>query len=115
MYFDELKIACVTPFHKGGFKSDLQNYCPISVLTSFNKIFETIIKKLLLKFWNKFNKFNATQFGFRENYSTTLAITQFCEYIRNETDQNDNVSAIFIDLAKAFDTINPKILLSNLE
>ena len=44
-YFDELKIACVTPLHKGGSKFDLQNYRPISVLTSFNKIFETIIKK----------------------------------------------------------------------
>ena len=43
-YFDELKIARVTPLHKGGSKFDLQNYHPISVLTSFNKIFETIIK-----------------------------------------------------------------------
>ena len=43
-YFDELKIARVTPLHKGGSKFDLQSYRPISVLTSFNKIFETIIK-----------------------------------------------------------------------
>ena len=114
-YFDELKIARVTPLHKGGSKSDLQNYRPISVLTSFNKIFETIIKKRLLKFWNKYNVFTATQFGFRENYSTTLAVTQFCKHIRNETDQNNNVCAIFIDLAKAFDTVNHKILLFKLE
>ena len=114
-YFDELKIARVTPLHKGGSKFDLQNYRPISVLTSFNKIFETIIKKRLLKFWNKYNVFTANQFGFRENYSTTLAVTQFCEYIRNETDQNNNVCAIFMDLAKAFDTVNHEILLSKLE
>ena len=43
-YFDELKIARVTPLHKGDSRSDLQNYRPISVLTSFNKIFKTIIK-----------------------------------------------------------------------
>ena len=54
-YFDELKIAHVTPLHKGGSKSDLQNYCPISVLMSFNKIFVAIIKKRLLKFWNKYS------------------------------------------------------------
>ena len=40
---------------------------------------------------------------------------QFCEYIRNETDQNNNVCAIFMELAKAFDTVNHKILLSKLE
>ena len=43
-YFDELKIARATPLHKGGSKSDLQNYRSTSVLTSFNKVFETIIK-----------------------------------------------------------------------
>ena len=90
-YFDELKIARVTPLHKGGSKSDMHNYRPISVLTSFNKIFEIILIKRLLKFWNKYYVFTATQFGFRENYSTTLAVTQFSEYIRNETDQNNNV------------------------
>ena len=74
-YFDELKIARVTPLHKGGSKSDLQNYRPISVLTLFNKIFETIIKKRLLKFWNKYNVFIAFQAGFRENYSTTFVVT----------------------------------------
>ena len=114
-YFDELKIARVTLLHKGGSKSDMQNYRPISVLTLFNKIFETIIKKRLLKFWKKYNVFTATHFGFRENYSTTLAVTQFCEYIRNETDQNNNVCAIFMDLAKAFNTVNHKILLSKLK
>ena len=114
-YFVELKIARVTPLHKRGSKSDLQNYRPISVLTSFKKILETFIKKCLLKFWNKYNVFTATQFGFRENYSTTLVVTQFCEYIRNETHQNNNVCAIFLDLVKAFDTINHKILLSKLE
>ena len=57
----------------------------------------------------------AAQCGFRENYSTTLLVTQFSEYIRNKTDQNHNVCAIFMDLAKAFDTVNHKILLFKLE
>ena len=68
-----------------------------------------------MKFRNKYNVFIVAQFGFKENYSTTVAVTQLCEYIRNETDQNNNVCAIFVNLAKAFDTVNHEILLSKLE
>ena len=63
-----------------------------------------------MKFWDKYNVFTATQFGFRENHSTALAVTQLCKYIGNKIDQNNNVCAIFMDLAKAFDTVNRKIL-----
>ena len=73
-YLDSLKISRVTPLHKGGSKCELKNYRPISVITVFNKILETIIKRRLLVFWNKYNVFTPTQFGFREDYSTTLAI-----------------------------------------
>ena len=114
-YLNALKIARVTPLHKKSSKSDLQNYRSRSALTSFNKIFETIIKKRILKFWNKYNIFTATQLGFRESYSTTLAVTQFCEYI-SETKQTKPIMyiwAIFKNLAKAFHTANYKILFLN--
>ena len=113
-YYDELKIARVTPLFKGGIKSEVKNYRPISILTAFNKVFETIIKKRLVNFWNRFEVFSPTQFGFRENYSTTLAITHLREYILTELDNNMNICALFIDLAKAFDTVNHEILLYKL-
>ena len=50
-YPDGLKISWVTPLHKGGSKSEMKNYHPISILSVFNKIFETIIKRRLLNFW----------------------------------------------------------------
>ena len=78
-FFDELKIARVTPLHKGGTTTDLKNYRPISILSSLNKIFEIIIEERLLKFWDKYNVFVPTQFGFRENYSTSLAIAHLHE------------------------------------
>ena len=99
---------------KGGIKSEVKNYRPISILTAFNKVFETIIKKRLVNFWNRFEVFSPTQFGFRENYSTTLAITHLREYILTELDNNMNICALFIDLAKAFDTVNHEILLYKL-
>ena len=55
-YPDLLKVTRVTPLHKGGLKSELTNYRSISVLSPFNKIFETEIKSRFIKFWNNFNK-----------------------------------------------------------
>ena len=113
-YPDGLKIAQVTPLHKGGSKSDMKNYHPISLLSVFKKIFEAIIRRGLLNFWKKYNVFVPTQFGFRENHSTTLAIAHLNELIINDLDNNNSVCAIFLDLAKAFDTCNHKILLLKL-
>ena len=93
---------------KGGSKSEMKNYRPISILSVFNKIFETVIKRRLLNFWKKYNVFVPTQFGFRENHSTTLAIFHLNELIIN--DLNNSVCAMFLDLAKAVDTCNHKIL-----
>ena len=56
-----------------------------------------------------------TQFGFRENYSTSLAIARLHELVINELDKNNSICALFLDLAKAFDTVNHNILLLKLE
>ena len=69
------KVARVTPLHKGGPKSDLTNYRPISILSPFNKIFEIVLDSRFIKFWNKLNVFSPTQFRFHQNYSTSLTVT----------------------------------------
>ena len=114
-YSDGLKIAWVTPLHKGGSKSEMKNYRPKSILFVFNEIFETIIKSRLLNFWKKYNVSVPKQFGFRENHSTTLAIAHLNELIINDLVNNNSVCAIFLDLAKAFDTCNHKIRLFKLD
>jgi len=73
------------------------------------------LKGRLVNFWDKYNVFTSTQFGFRKNYSTTLAIAHLREYVLNELDKNNSICAIFVDLAKAFDSVNHKILLDKLE
>ena len=62
-----------------------------------------------------YNDFVLKQFGFRENHSTTLAIAHLNELILNNMDNNNSVCAIFLDLTKAFDTCNHKILLFKLD
>ena len=85
------------------------------MLSPFNKIFELVIKNRLLKFWEKCNIFSPTQFGFRKGYSTTLAITRLYDHLLHEQDSGKTLCAIFLDLAKAFDTVAHDILLSKLE
>ena len=105
-YPDIPKIAKVIPLHKGGSTLDLCNYRPISILSPINKIFETIIHKRLVDYWEKFDMFTTSQFGFRRNHSTNFAITHLYEKIFQQRDEDKLVCGIFLDFAKAFDCVN---------
>jgi hypothetical protein len=109
-----LKTAVVIPLFKKGDKTNPSNYRPISLLPLFAKIFEKIIKKRLLHFLNINGFFSSNQFGFREGLSTEDALLKFLEPIYEHLNDSKLCSALFIDITKAFDTVEHEILLDKL-
>ena len=116
IYIDNLKASKVLPIYKEkGSNLDCCNYRPISLLSNINKIFEKLIHKRLYNFLLKHNCIYKYQFGFRENHSTNHALINLTEDIRDALDNHYFACGTFIDLQKAFDTVDHKILLRKLE
>jgi endonuclease/exonuclease/phosphatase family metal-dependent hydrolase len=111
---DALKIGKLCPIFKNGDKKLSSNYRPISVLPSISKIYERAIKNRLSTFLEQDSILIRNQFGFRKNYSTYMPIMDLYDKISSAIDNNEYAVTIFIDLAKAFDTIDYSVLFSKL-
>jgi len=84
----------------------MSNYRPISMLCNFSKILEKIVKSRLISYLEKYKLLSKFQFGFRPGRSTTNALYSTTQFIYEKLDSNEKVIAIFLDLAKAFDTVD---------
>ena len=104
-----LKIAKVIPIHKKQSKVDYQNYRPIFLLSNIEKIIEKLMYKRLSNFLDINNLIYSLQFGFWQKYLTTHTLINLTE------DEGSFGCCIFVDLQKAFDTVDDKILLQKLE
>ena len=111
---DCFKIAEVIPLFKGGEKEDKNCYRPISLLPTISKIFERVLATRLISFFTKFNVLSKDQFGFRAKFSTEYAIADIYDKLINNLDKGLSSCAIFLDLAKAFDSVSHEILLRKL-
>lgn len=110
-----LKQALVHPVFKGGDPKHATNYRPISVLPSMNKIFEKLLCSRLNNFMQSTGLLFEHQFGFRQGSSTEVAVLELVDDISRSVDKKMSAAAIFLDLSKAFDTLNHHILLKKLE
>ena len=112
---DALKNAKVVPIHKDDSRLEMSNYRPISLLPTLSKIFEKLMYARLISFFSKHNILYENQYGFQSGMSTEYAVNQVLNYIVETLERNEIGVCIFLDFAKAFDTVNHEILLGKLE
>ena len=112
---DTLKIAKIIPLFKKGDKTLLENYRPISILPAISKIFERIMFNQIHNHFSMHNLFYSGQYGFRANHSTQFAALELIDRITQDLDQGNMPITIFMDLSKAFDTLNHDILIYKLK
>lgn len=98
---------------KGGDPSNLDNYRPISKLSVIVTILESIVSEQLKQFLVSNSILSVFQSGFRKNHSTTTATMKVLNYTISAQDDHKSCAALFIDLTKAFDTVNHAISLSS--
>ena len=110
-----LKKAKVIPIFKKGHKHILSNYRPISILSTFSKIFEKLVYNRLMSFLNDKNILYHKQYGFRKQYSTYMALLDFTNTIAKAFEKKQVLIGLFLDLTKAFDCINHDILIKKMQ
>jgi hypothetical protein len=112
---DKLKIAKVNPIYKKDDNTKFTNYRPISLLPAISKIFEKVIYNQLYAFFQNESLFYSSQYGFRKKHSTELAALEIVDRLITKMDKQETPLNIYLDLSKAFDTIDHKILKNKLE
>ena len=109
------KSAKVFALFKDGERTSKDNYRPISVLSAVSKVIERIAHDQLGGYLKENSILTSTQFGFRANRSTEMALTNFTDDILKHMDNKQVTGVVYLDLKKAFDTVNHQVLMKKLK
>ena len=110
-----MKKVEVIPLYKGKDREDLVNYRPISLLITISKLLEKIVYKRVYKFLDDNSILYDSQYGFRSKWSCSQAIAELTGKILQAREDGKKSASIFLDLSKAFDTLDHSVLLKKLD
>ena len=111
----QLKSARVVPVYKEGIKTNVENYRPISLLSSISKIYEKLMHSRIIKFLDQNNSLNDMQYGFRPGRSCESALLKAQDIILDSLHKQQVSLLLLIDFSKAFDMVDHNILLDKLK
>lgn len=112
---NKMKLSETCPLHKGKEIFYTTNYRPISLLLTISKLLEKIVYKRTYQFLTQTNQFYHSQYGFRRSHSCEDAVSELMGEVLKNRENAKFTAALYLDLSKAFDTLEPTVLYHKLE